>query len=381
MSTQDILKSAPNSSRVLNLLELGNQLQTMKLLQPGEVFFHNPILNKGILQKHRLSARDRENLKNGRTVGTKLFIAYDTDREHEGGKYMFLGQNNAAAIFKEHFGMDVQEDEKSMRDIRLLNILEKLPSLDPFLLRESLRHEKFDIPECYFRISASEYQKIRDNVVREFKPLVEEACGGMANLEELTQIIVDKMWEANDLTILYPLIRALDIKEEYASDVFFAWKGFVYYKIVLGRIQDRFSMFISRLKAAKPINIPTGTVKAEIEKLRPHVINGLMEEFTIAQQNVEDYNHVYRQKLIKDRQPLFFTRFLSSAPRRYEELGGAIAALDHAVTLWRHRFGEQNQPMVRAEEFVDILNDFADGLPDIETVAQRQSEKKAAGAS
>ena len=123
MSLQDVLKSAPNSSRVLNLLELSNQLQIMKLLQPGEVFFHNPILNKGILQKHRLTARERENLKNGRTVGTKLFIAYDSDKEREVGKYMFLGQNNAAVIFKEHFGMDVQEDEKSMRDIRLLNIL------------------------------------------------------------------------------------------------------------------------------------------------------------------------------------------------------------------------------------------------------------------
>ena len=60
----------------------------------------------------------------------------------------------------------------------VLRILNALPSLDPFLLREHLRGHGIDCAECYFEISPADRQRMHDYVAREIRKLIELATGG-----------------------------------------------------------------------------------------------------------------------------------------------------------------------------------------------------------
>jgi len=40
-----------------------------------------------------------------------------------------------------------------------------------------------------------------------------------------------------------------------------------------------------------------------------------------------------------------------------------VAGIDHAQTTWRRRFGKQKDPFIPGPVFLELLKDFADGLP------------------
>jgi hypothetical protein len=374
-----------SSARVLNLAELTNRLDQARDAahkkaaeeaeaagiaevpprETGGEFFHNPTLNRAVIIKHRLSEDDRRRMLDGEAiVGTKVFIRYNSrDAFDQSGKYMFLGEKSSEAIFREHFGLDPKRNPKDERDVNLLRILHKLPSLDPFLLRDRLLREDFGIDESYFRLSRTESEKLRSQVIREFYPLAESAFKNAGDISKLSGLIVDKMWEATDLRVLKPMMDAMEIEFSQAGEIFFAWKGFVYYKLMLARLSVGFAKFITGLNAAQPVNLPTDVVKQEIEVLRPRVAKGLRTEYEHASKQIEEYNHAYRHEMIRLGQPKNFTAFLRNAPRRFERMGASVAAIDHAQTMWLSRFGNQKTPFVPGLVFLDILRDFADGLP------------------
>ena len=359
MSNFDSLRSTPNSARILNLLELGQDKN-----RPADAgdFFENRILNSAIIQKSRVNESDLRLLTDPRRVVTKLFVAFDPNKLEEGGKYLFLSQKNLDKVFLENFGFDINNDERAKHDFDLLRTLDRLPSLDPFLLREQFRLKKYQISDHYFRINAEEYEKIREAVIKEFAPLVQAAFGSGDESGRLTNMIVDRMWESADLTAIKPLIESFGIDFSQSSDVFFAWKGFIYYKIILERLAPQFSTFMLRVKNAVPVNMATPTMRDDLDRLRGAVLKGLRNDYVAAQQHVDTYNTLYRVKMLKEGKPAEFAAFLQTAGKRFEALGACIASLDHAITFWSHRFRREGQDMVNGAEFMSILNDFYDGL-------------------
>lgn len=359
MSQFNALRATPNSSRILNLLELGQADD-----RPGDSgsFFNNKMLNNAIIQKSRLEDADMRLLTEPRRVVTKLFVAFDPNRVDDGGKYLFLSQKNLDRVFVENFGFDIRSDEDARRDFEVLKTLDRLPSLDPFLLREQFRLSKFTISDYYFRINSDEYQKIRAAVIEEFAPMVKAAFGSSDEDGQLTTMIVDRMWESSDLGAIKPLIESFGIDFDQSSDVFFSWKGFIYYKIILERLSPQFTTFLMRLKNAVAVNIATPSVRDDVNRLRECVLKGLRDDYLTAQKHVAHYNEAYQVKMLKEGRPGDFAAFLQTAYRRFEAMGACIASLDHAMTFWHHRFTRGGQDMVNGSEFLTILNDFYEGL-------------------
>lgn len=384
MSSNAHTEKLANSARVLNLHELtrrrssapppppmddGHGTGETKVnattgIETGGDFFLNDTLNQAVIIKHRLGDDDRRRMiKNDALVGTKIFVRYaGNDSFDDSGKFMFLGQKDSAAVFREHFGLDPQHRKDDARDMGLLTILDRLPSLDPFLLRDRLMQDDYGIDPAYFRLSEAEAKRYRTHVIREFYPLAQTAFKDAADVDRLSGLIVDKMWEATDLRVLKPMMDAMEIEFEQAPEIFFSWKGFVYYKLTLQRLSDTFASFITSLQAAKPINMPTNIVRQEIEALRPRLIKALRAEFDEASRVIEEYDHVYRHQMIRLGKPAEFTKFLRYAPRRFEKLGASVAGIEHAQTSWKRRFGNQKEPMVAGLEFLDILRDYSEGL-------------------
>ena len=277
---------------------------------------------------------------------------------------MYLGERGSGNILREHFGLSRSDaiSDAMERDLKLLEVIDELPSLDPFLLRDRLRQSDYQIDPAYFRLSEAEAKRYRTHVIREFYPLAQTAFKDAADVDRLSGLIVDKMWDATDLRVLKPMMDAMEIKFEQAGDIFFSWKGFVYYKLTLQRLADGFASFITSLQAAQPINMPTNVVRQEIEALRPRLIKALRAEYDEATEQIAEYDHVYRHEMIRLSKPKEFTKFLRYAPRRFEKLGASVAGIEHAQTSWKRRFGQQRDPVVPGQAFLEILKDYSEGL-------------------
>ena len=68
-------------------------------------------------------------------------------------------------------------DEKLERDIIVLRLLNAIPSLDPFLLREHLRNNEIEVAPCYFAISETDQERMHHFVSGELSRLVQLASG------------------------------------------------------------------------------------------------------------------------------------------------------------------------------------------------------------
>ncbi len=66
------------------------------------------------------------------------------------------------------------------RDMEVIELIDTLPSLDPFLVRETLRRAGHNIAPCYFAISQGDLERMHAYVGEAITELVEMALGRMA---------------------------------------------------------------------------------------------------------------------------------------------------------------------------------------------------------
>jgi len=75
-------------------------------------------------------------------VGTKLYFPFNGRTPEEGGSTFSLHDRQLERALNERCGVNRQGDAEAFeQDLRLLRVLARLPTLDPFLLRDVLENE------------------------------------------------------------------------------------------------------------------------------------------------------------------------------------------------------------------------------------------------
>ena len=97
--------------------------------------------------------------------------------------------------------------------------------------------------------------------------------------------------------------------------------------------------------------------------LRPRIVSSLKQEYDLATAQIEMYNHAYWHEMIRLSRPRQFTQFLGRAGYQFERLGASVVGIEHAQTTWRRRFGMSKTVLVSANDLLEMLRDFDDGLP------------------
>src|SRR5204863_10075559 len=111
-------------------------------------FFRTPTLNGSVILKHRLRAEEtRYILTPNRTV-TKLIVPFERSDLQLGGSSLFVGEPGWFENLQKLAGAN----HDLGRDADVLDAIDQLPSLDPFLLREHLRRRGFKISDTHFEI-------------------------------------------------------------------------------------------------------------------------------------------------------------------------------------------------------------------------------------
>ena len=366
-------QSTPGNRSVRSLLHLQENASTARALNLIAIWakhglspdyhqrplFLSPLLNRSIIVKHRLRQNELDAFSEKRSSATKVILPIDLTDLSSGARSFFVGQKGYADILSETLCMTVNNRS---RDQELLDLIDSLPSLDPFLMRERLKQAGFQAARCYFELSDADSSRMTEFIQQEVAPLVGMSFGDLAvSLNDLTTKLAAKIMTNASDDDMEPLRRGMGMKVDDFQDGIFSWKGFIYYKWSMTNLLPDIRPVLAELLAARPAGPTTSDERKYIADAKTRISETMSEARDTVRTTLKVYDDAYRD-LTSNGQPRAFREFLLKAPRLFNELGERLGAIQHVVSFWRFRFPVGSSKQIGAAELIDLLTDFESSL-------------------
>ena len=159
-------------------------------------------------------------------VNTKLYFPYDANNIYAGGQSIFFNEETFLTTLREHIGWDASlNPDDYASDLKILEVLNSMPTLDPFLVRDKMEKEGVGCDERYFASQPEEWAEIQVHIRSKLEPMILLALQGQKGGRDQVKKFVDKIWHADDLSDLVPLIKAFRLPVDKTGEIFYAWKG------------------------------------------------------------------------------------------------------------------------------------------------------------
>ncbi len=352
------LEKTASTSRVLNLLAVENAHANSPEWAEAP-FFKNRVLNSAIVIKHRLRSDDQYLFGDFRASATKILIPFERTDLTLGGRSFFVGQRGWVELLNEA----CSHPPDLAYDLEVLRLIDGLPSLDPFLVRETLRRNNIHIAPCYFAISQADMERMHAYVGEAITELVEMALGRMSgasggsNLKRLVEALLST--DVDDR--LEPLRLTLMLEGESFREGVFSWKGFLYYKwslSVLWPDLKKVAAEIGQLQITGKRELETA---AYLNAARQRLQAAIVTQKNSVARTLKVYDDAF-EALTARGEPKTFRDFLLRAPDMFINLGEKVGVISHIGSFWRYRFPHGRPLTCSVEEALDILQDFESGL-------------------
>jgi hypothetical protein len=362
------LEQSASSSRVLNLLSTHRKSPRDLDLQNNPMF-RNRILNRSIIVKHRLRPDEYSSFIQPRPTVTKVMIPIDGTDLRSGAHSFFVGQTGFEAIVENNFGEDLRVGS---RDRQVLDLLDALPSLDPFLLREYLRKNGFEPARGYFSISDADVQRMMAFVREEIMALVVLSTGNEEGAQQAAGRMVDKLLSNTADGGFEPLKYTLGLSDQKYMDGVFAWRGFIYYKWVFADLSRQLNSCMSEIRAIRGEGVKTVENINYIDAAKLRILESLRRAQVNVQILLNVYNVAYRQ-LTVEHNPAAFRDFLLAGPDMFLKIGEQLGAVQHVISFWSYRMPRGRARKISFDELADLFLDFEGGLTNVAAAAPRSS--------
>jgi hypothetical protein len=321
-------------------------------------FFNAAPLNRSILVKHRLRANEKDDFVDQRTVATKILIPLDSDDLKLGAHSVFINQTGYVERLGQFLGGELSA---TSRDVQLLNILDEMPSVDPFLLREQLRRKGYEPARCYFDVSEADTLRMLHFVEREIAPLVNMSLKTDSGLGAEANRLAKKILSSEVDADMLPLRQVLQLDEKQFEEGIFCWKAFLYYKWQISMLTPTFKDVILELQAIKPIGQADSETLAQLGASRFLIRKRISLAFKRVNSTIGIYDAAYKE-LTQFGKPKGFREFLLIAPSLFHQIGEALAGVEHIASFWRYRFPKGRLINIKVEELGDLFADFESSL-------------------
>jgi len=350
------LSKTASTARVLNLAAV-SETHGADPEHAAAPFFRSTLLNRGLVLKHRLRADDAELLDGGRGAGTKVIIPFDPGNLGSGGASFLVGEKGWHDLVEE-----VSENEENFeRDRSLLECLSGLPSFDPFLLREHLRRKNFHPADCYFTISPSDREQMRRFVEVEVGKLIQLAYGGGHVSEGSSAKLVEILLASDTDDRLEPLRLTLRLEGDAYREGIFSWKGFLYYKWALNDLMTTLRPVIVEIGKLAVSDSANPEITAFVQSSRSRLQRTIHRRCRDVAETLQVYDEAFA-RLTQAGDAVAFRDFLLSAPSMFLELGERVGMISHIASFWRYRFPPGASFRAKADDVLDLLQDFETGL-------------------
>ena len=353
------LTNTASTSRVLNLHLVAVEFAD-DLARVSAPFFFDALLNRAIIIKHRLRSDETYLLSDGTSVATKIMFPLDRADLKAGGRSILVNQMGWRATLCDVLGATEAELQK---DFEILEMLNELPSLDPFLVREQLRRYHHYPADCYFAISPADNARMQTFTSNEMAPLIAMAFGSKNGTipPELVKKLADALLSTNADSRLDPLRMTLGLEGEKFTQGIFSWKGFIYYKWQFSETFHKLTRISSEMDSIKIKGRMDKNIREEIDDLKKSIRGRIRDSAKSCQQVLALYDDAFRD-LVDKGNTAAFRKFLLDAPVLFIELGHSMGIISHISSFWAYRFHKEKEANIEVLEFLDILREFENGL-------------------
>jgi hypothetical protein len=352
------LRSNASTARTLNLYDIWKRNGELEGYRAAP-FFNSPPLNHSIIVKHRLRGHERDDFDDGRIAATKVILPIDLTDLRAGARSFFVHQRGYREVLEELVAVNGVIDA---HDSNLLDLLEGLPSLDPFLMRERMKGGGFFPDRCYFDLTDADSNRMFHFVRQEVAPLIGISFDKMdQRLNENTAKLASKILANASDDELLPLRQGMGMGKPEFEEGVFCWKGFIYYKWTLSELLPKVRPTAQEIAKVSPSGRIDDDDKAYILAARERLVRAISKACETVRVTLKVYDDSYAD-LTKNGRPQSFRDFLLNAPNLFYELGERLGAVHHIVSFWRFRFPAGARTKISAEELVDLLADFEASL-------------------
>jgi hypothetical protein len=369
------LSKTASTSRVLNLCAIAAKCSADPEYAE-KPFFATPMLNNCVIIKHAVRPHERDDFLSPPYIATKVILPFDRENLGLGGRSIFVNQRGWSQSLR-----DMSGDHKDFnRDAELLEALDELPSLDPFLLREHLSRRGFTIGGCYFDISAADADRMQRFVSDEIGNLIRLAFQGAKGHEENTSRLVDLLLTNQDDARMEPLRLTLRLEGDAYKEGIFSWKGFLYYKWVLSTLASRIAAVTVQVKELKPFGATSTETTAQIGSYKMRLVKDVDASKRTAMATLGVYDGAFQQ-LTQHSDPASFRDFLLKSPGLFVSLGESVGGISHIVSYWEFRFPKGKPARAAPDEVLEILQEFDGSFVAVATAHAADNAAAAASAA
>ncbi|MBI1213262.1 MAG: hypothetical protein GC190_17490 [Alphaproteobacteria bacterium] len=354
-----LIKHSGSTSRILNLHVVHERFGKTEAYNEKPLFISKR-LNRSLIVKHALRGADRYLLETPKATATKIILPFSNDDLGVGGTNIFVGQRNFANALRELAG-GYKDDTELKKDLELLTALDKLPSLDPFLVRERLRVMQRSPAQCYFQISDADLRNMQEFVGSQVNGLVEMALqNGVAGVgtREVCAQMAAKILSDENAESLAPLRAALGLAGQEWADGVFCWKGFLYYKWVFNKIMSSAAATVKQMRQVNLSKCDPATARTIIE-MRDRAIAVVQDRLKSMRDMLQTYDTAYKS-MTADGNPSAFKDFLLRSPATFLEIGETSGILDHLAGFWEFRCGRSGASVAAldGEALIELFQEF-----------------------
>ena len=276
-----------------------------------------------------------------------------------GAYSIMIGQK----AFDEVLVRDLRVDEDTpagVRDRAVLCALNSLPSLDPFLVREHLKRQGFEIHDDYFELSAADSSRMMAFVESDLLPLVALCFGSLADDRQARRLAQKILASEIDAT-LEPLRLTLRMSRSQFIEGVFCWKGFLYYKWVLANVTRDLRAIFTALSSLRVHGRVSSDESRYLGEARRRVQVGVSKACQDVATTLRAYDSAF-DTLTARADPVAFREFLLGAPRLFAAVGEKLGAVQHITSFWSYRVDAPASCKLTAPEWVDLFTDFENSL-------------------
>ncbi|WP_281683699.1 hypothetical protein [Thalassobaculum salexigens] len=375
---------ASGASRIFNVAAITHKLETDAGGAADQYLFGHRGLNDSVFIKRPKDAAapvrtgtsgTAEILENGQLrtitfdmtarvekgdIATFLYIPFDIEAIAGGGNSLDLSvaRGRTEALYNLTGFRWEDEGRAIARDRRLIELIEELPSLDPFLLRDRLETDGIKAPEAYFEISDSEFQEIKKYILNKFEPITTRVVDPASpKAAEITEQFIMKLWEGKDLDYLAPITQVFRINPEQAGEIYYSWKGVTYYEFQYKRGQRTLLGFADWLhtKGAVPSHYVKSEIRQELEEKVRQVTTAFARHLKNSSEILRIYNQAYEDLFVRGGDARPFIEFLKDSSTLFWDIAASISAMNHGVAVWRQHTAKSRDGKLAADDLTKLL--------------------------
>jgi len=270
-------------------------------------------------------------------IETGIYLPYSVETPQDGGIAVYLRQKNYQKILADYLGAPIDSDELPpdiADDLKMLSLLDSVPSLDPFLLKECLVANGIPFNPDILRLDPGEEVEIRRLISDKISPIIEKAFeAGDRTLSDRERLLA-ALWDPT-MPEAKAFVRAFGIAESEAIAVFTAWKGITFYQLQVRVLVPRLKEMMIWLKS-KDAN-PTDATANKMFMPQMQMFN--VKIITLLDQTIADMRGILQKyessfETFIAGNPTELTNFLRTARRVYYVLGYCISAISSALNIF-----------------------------------------------